>query len=370
MNNTLTPNLYSAAISADWPGNFWWHLIILTVLIIGFLMTVVIIFIWMERRVIARFQSRLGPNRAGPFGLLQSFADVLKILTKEDIIPTLADKVIFWIAPAIAFVPVLMVLAVIPLMDGLQLADLNVGVMYIVAVSAVSAIGVFLAGMGSNNKYSLIGALREIAQLISYEIPMVLALAAIVMTAGSMSLSSVVSAQTIPFALTQPLSFVIFIVAILAEINRTPFDLVEADSELTAGFNTEYSGMKFAVLYLVEYSEAVVGSVLITTFFLGGWRGPFLPGIIWFTGKVFLSFFFILWIRSTLPRFRIDQSLRLAWKALLPLALINLFLTGIKTVFLPDLSQWVSVPVFVVITAGLIILWARFMLPGRQTVGT
>jgi len=358
------------SIAPDWPGNFWWHLIILTVLVIGFLMTIVIIFIWMERRVIARFQARLGPNRAGPFGLLQSFADVLKILTKEDIIPTLADKVLFWIAPAMAFVPVLMVLAVIPLMDGLQLVDINVGVMYIAAISAVSAIGVFMSGMASNNKYSLIGAMREIAQLISYEIPMVLALAAIVIATGSMSVSSVVSAQNIPFALAQPLSFVIFFVATLAEINRTPFDLVEADSELTAGFNTEFSGMKFAVLYLVEYSEAVIASTLITTFFLGGWRGPFLPGIIWFIGKIFVTFFFILWIRSTLPRLRIDQSMKLAWKALLPLALVNLFLVAIKTVFLPDISQWVSVPVYIVITAILVLLWARFMLPGRQTVGT
>ena len=363
-------NIPFAAIPADWPGNFWWHLIILTVLLIGFLMTSVIIFIWMERRVVARFQARLGPNRVGPFGLLQPFADVIKILTKEDIIPTLADKVLFWIAPAIAFVPVLMILAVIPLMNGLQLIDINVGVMYIAAISAISAIGIFMSGMASNNKYSLIGAMREIAQLISYEIPMVLALASIVMATGSMSVSSVVAAQNIPFALMQPLGFVIFFVATLAEINRTPFDLVEADSELTAGFNTEFSGMKFAVLYLVEYSEAVIASVLITTFFLGGWRGPFLPGIVWFIGKMFASFFFILWIRSTLPRLRIDQSMKLAWKALLPLALINLFLAGIKTVFWPDLSLWVSVPLFIVITAILILLWARFVLPRRQTVGT
>ena len=363
-------SILMSTLPPNWPGNFWWHLLILTVLLIGFLMTSVIIFIWMERRVIARFQIRLGPNRVGPFGLLQPIADVVKILTKEDIIPTLADKIIFWIAPAIAFVPVLMIVAVIPLMDGLQMADLNVGVLYITAVSAITAIGVFMSGMASNNKYSLIGAMREIAQLISYEIPMVLALAGIVLATGSMSLSSVVSTQNIPFALVQPLGFVIFLVAILAEINRTPFDLVEADSELTAGFNTEYSGMKFAVLYLVEYSEAVIGSVLITTFFLGGWRGPFLPGIVWFIIKMFASFFFILWIRSTFPRLRIDQSMKLAWKTLLPLALINLFIVGLKTVFLPDLSQWVSVPVYIIITVILIISWARFMRPGRQVVDT
>lgn len=361
--------LLPATIAPDWPGNFWWHLIILTVLLIAVLMTSVIMFIWLERRVIARFQARLGPNRAGPFGLLQSFADVIKILTKEDIIPTLSDRLLFWIAPAMAFVPVLMVMAVIPLADGLQLADINVGVIYISAVSAITAIGIFMSGMASNNKYSLIGAMREIAQLISYEIPMLLALAGIVMASGSMSVSGVVGAQNIPFALTQPLGFVVFVIAVLAEINRTPFDLVEADSELTAGFNTEYSGMKFAVLYLTEYSEAVVGSILISTFFLGGWRGPFLPGIIWLVIKMLASFFVILWIRSTIPRFRIDQSMKLAWKTLLPLAMFNLFIMAIKTVFAPGLTNWVAVPVYVVITAVIIIYWARFMRQGRQSVG-
>jgi NADH-quinone oxidoreductase subunit H len=212
--------------------------------------------------------------------------------------------------------------------------------------------------------------MREIAQLISYEIPMVLTLAGLVITTSSMSVSSIVEAQTIPFILVQPLGFVIFMVAILAEINRTPFDLVEADSELTCGFNTEYSGMKFAVLYLTEYSEAVIGSVLITTFFLGGWRGPFLPDILWFVIKVFVSFFFILWIRSILPRFRIDQSMKLAWKTLLPLALVNLFIVGLQNVFLPDLPVWIGIPISIMIAIVVILLWARFMRPGRQAVGT
>jgi NADH-quinone oxidoreductase subunit H len=357
------------SISADWPGNFWLRLIIITVVLIAYLMSSVIMFIWMERRVIARFQSRLGPNRAGPFGLLQAFADTIKILTKEDIIPTLADKLLFWIAPAIAFVPTLMIMAVIPLMDGLLLADINVGVIYITAVSAVASIGIFLSGMAGNNKYSLIGAVREIAQLISFEIPLVLALAGLVIASGSMSLSGIIAAQNIPFILVQPLGFVIFMVAILAEINRTPFDLVEADSELTCGFNTEYSGMKFALLYLTEYSEAVVGSALIATFFLGGWRGPWLPGILWFAIKMFGSFMFILWLRGTLPRLRIDQSMRLAWKGLLPLAFANLFIIGLKTVFLPNLSLWISVPAYVAISAIIIMLWARFMRKERQSLG-
>jgi len=359
-----------STLPPDWPGNFWWHLLVLTLLLIGFLMTSVIIFIWMERRVIARFQIRLGPNRVGPFGLLQPFADVVKILTKEDIIPSRADKIIFWLAPAVAFVPVLMILAVIPLMGGLALADLNIGVIYIVAVSSVTAIGIFMSGFASNNKYSLIGAMREVAQLISYEIPMLLALASTVIMAGSLAVSGIVAAQSIPFILVQPLGFVIFLVATLAEINRTPFDLVEADSELTAGFNTEYSGMKWAVLYLVEYSEAVIGSVLITTFFLGGWRGPFLPPIIWFTVKVFASFFFILWIRSTMPRLRIDQSMALAWKGLLPLALLNLFITGVKVVFWPALSPWIAIPAYVFVTVLLVLLWSRLLRTRRPALGS
>ncbi|MCL2615663.1 MAG: NADH-quinone oxidoreductase subunit NuoH [Dehalococcoidia bacterium] len=357
------------SLSPDWPGNFWLRLIIVAVVIIAYVMSSVIMFIWMERRVIARFQSRLGPNRAGPFGLLQAFADTVKILTKEDIIPTLADKLLFWIAPAIAFVPTLMIMAVIPLMNGLQLADLNVGILYIAAVSAIASIGVFLSGMAGNNKYSLVGAIREIAQLISFEIPMVLAIAGLVIASGSMSVSGIIEAQNIPFILVQPLGFMIFIVAILAEINRTPFDLVEADSELTCGFNTEYSGMKFALLYLTEYSEAVVGSALIATFFLGGWRGPLLPGILWFAIKMFASFMFILWLRGTLPRLRIDQSMRLAWKGLLPLAFVNLFIIGLKSVFLPDLSLWISVPTYILISLILVMLWAMFMRKESQSFG-
>jgi len=349
------------SVAADWPGNFWWHALLLMLILIVFLMGTVIIFIWMERRVIARFQARQGPNRAGPFGLMQPVADMIKILTKEDIVPTLSDRFIFWLAPAIAFVPVLMITAVIPLMNGLQLADLNAGVLYITAASSITTLGIFMAGIASNNKYSLIGVMRKMAQLISYAIPLVLALVGLVIVCGSMSVVDIVNAQTIPFALTQPLAFVIFVVATLAEINRTPFDLVECDSELTAGFNTEYSGMKFAMLYLVEYSEVVVASALIATFFLGGWHGPVLPGIAWFIIKVFASFAFILWIRSTFPRLRIDQSMQLAWKGLLPLALVNLLIIALKTVFFPDLPAWVNVPIAMVIAVILILYWAGFL---------
>jgi NADH-quinone oxidoreductase subunit H len=354
-----------AAISPDWPGNVWLHALIVGALVIGFLLTTVMMYIWTERRVIGRFQARLGPNRAGPFGLLQAVADMVKILTKEDIIPSKADRLLFWLAPVVAFVPVVMVLAVIPAHPGLQVADLNIGVLYILAVSGIGTIGIFMSGYAGNNKYGLIGAMREVAQLMSYEIPLVLSLASLVIMSGSMSVSQIIEAQSVPFILVQPLAFVVFFIATMAEINRSPFDLVEADSELVAGFNIEYSGMKFALLYLVEYSEAVVASVFVAIFFLGGWRGPFLPPVVWFIGKMLLVFLFMLWRRSTLPRVRIDQALGFAWKFLLPLALINLALTAVKVVFWPDLSLWIMVPAYLVITVLLIILWSKQFKPGR-----
>jgi NADH-quinone oxidoreductase subunit H len=352
-------------VASDWPGNFWLHLVILSVAIIGFLLTTVMLFIWIERRGIGRFQARLGPNRVGPFGLLQAAADMVKVLTKEDIIPSKADRLLFWLAPVVAFVPVVMVLAVIPAHPGFQLADLNIGLLYILAVGGITSIGIFMSGYAGNNKYGLIGAMREVAQLMSYEIPLILALASVVLIAGSLSVSRLVEAQSVPFILIQPLGFVIFFIATLAEINRSPFDLVEADSELASGFNIEYSGMKFALLYLVEYSEAVVASVFVTTFFLGGWRGPFLPPVAWFIIKTVAVFLFIIWIRSTLPRLRIDQVLGFAWKYLLPLALINLVITSLMVVFLPDLPALVWVPVSLAVAVALLLVWTRQFKPGR-----
>lgn len=352
-------------LAPDWPGNFWLHALIMSVLIIGFLMMTVILYIWIERRGIGRFQARLGPNRIGPLGLLQAIADMIKILTKEDVIPARADRVLFWLAPMAAFVPVVMVLAVVPAWPGLQLVDLNTGVLYVLAVSGIGTIGIFMSGYAGNNKYGLIGAMREAAQLMSYEIPLMLSLAGVVMLTGSLSLADLVAAQNVPFILVQPLGFVVFFIATLAEINRSPFDLVEADSELASGFNIEYSGMKFALLYVVEYSEAVVASALVATFFLGGWRGPLLPPVVWLMIKMIAVFFVIIWIRSTMPRLRIDQALGFAWKYLLPLALINLVLTALTTVFLPDLPVWVASPVYFIIAAVAIVLWARQYKPGK-----
>jgi len=357
-----------AALAADWPGNFWLHLLIFTVVIIGFVLTTVVIFIWFERRLVGRFQIRCGPNRAGPFGLLQPVADVLKLLTKEGNIPKNGDKLLFWLAPIVAFTPVLLVFAVIPFWEGAALVDLDIGVIYIIAISSLSSIGIFMAGWASNNKYSLIGAMRDVGQLVSYEIPLVLATAGVVLFSGSLSVSGVVAAQDIPFILLQPLAFAIYFMAGLAEINRCPFDMVEADSELISGYNIEYSGMKFAMLMLTEYSEAILLSVLVTTFFLGGWRGPLLPPLVWFLIKVVGVFFLIDWVRFTLMRLRIDQVMAFAWKFLLPLALINLIITGVEVVLLPDISPWLLVVINLAVMVFLILTWAKMFKPGGEKV--
>ena len=353
----------------DWPGNFWLHWLVFTVIIFAFILATIIMFIWFERKLIGRFQLRHGPNRLGPFGLLQTIADVLKILTKEDIVPTKADKVVFWLAPLVALVPVLIIFAVIPFQSGAILADLNIGVLYIVALSSIASIGIFMAGWGSNNKYSLIGAMRDIAQLVSYEIPLVLSIIGVVIVTGSLSLTEIVEAQSVPFILLQPLGFFIFFVGSLAEINRCPFDLVEAESEIIAGYNIEFSGSKFATFFLTEYGEAVVVSALTATLFLGGWRGPLLPPYLWLIIKMFAVFALIIWIRSTLPRFRIDQVMAFAWKFLLPLALINLLLTSMQVVFWPEASVWLIVLLSFAIMAALILFWSKFFKPGGSRIG-
>ncbi len=343
----------------DWPGNFWAHWSIFTVAILVFVLLSVMAFIWFERRAMAIMQSRLGPNRAGPFGLFQPVADSLKVLTKEDIVPSRADKLVYWLAPVVAFVPAMMVFAVVPFRGGALLADLNVGVLYVVAISSVTALGVFMAGWASNNKYSLLGAMRQVASVVSYEIPVVLSLVGVIMLTGSLSLQQIVQAQDIPFILVQPLGFLLFFIGALAEINRAPFDLMEADSEIVAGFNIEYSGMKFGLFFLAEYAEALVVAAIVTTLFLGGWRGPLLPDWLWFLVKVGAVFFVIVWIRTTVPRVRIDQLMALAWKFLFPLALINLLVTAVEILVWPDVSLWVLVPVNFAVMIVLVLLWSK-----------
>jgi NADH-quinone oxidoreductase subunit H len=356
----VNSRLSLAALPPDWPGNnYWWHWLFFTILLIAFVLIMVMGAIYIERRGLGRMQSRLGPNRTGPFGLLQPVADAVKVMLKENIVPDNADKIVHWLAPVIAFAPVLMIFAVVPFQNGALLADLNIGILYIVAISSISTVGVFMAGWSSGNKYSLLGAMRNVAAVVSYEIPLVLSIVGVVLAAGSMSLNTIVLKQAIPFILLQPLGFLVFFTAACAEINRSPFDLMEADSEIVAGFHTEYSGMKFAMFYLVEYAEAIAMSAIITTIFLGGWRGPLLPPWLWFIVKTFIVFFVMVWTRTTLPRVRIDQLMALAWKFLFPLALINVFLTAVQVLVWPDALPWLAVIINIVIMVILVFLWSR-----------
>ncbi|MDD5127741.1 MAG: NADH-quinone oxidoreductase subunit NuoH [Dehalococcoidales bacterium] len=350
-----------APLPPDWPGGFWWHWLFFTVLVLAFVLSMVMGVIYIERRVLARMQSRLGPNRTGPFGLLQAVADAVKVLIKENIVPAAADKVVHWLAPVVAFAPVVMVFAVVPFANGALLADLNIGILYVVAVSSIASVGIFMAGWGSSNKYALLGGMRDVASIVSYEIPLVLAILGVVLVAGSLSLNDIVQAQqNIPFILVQPLGFLLFFTAACAEINRSPFDLLEADSELTAGFHTEYSGMKFAMFYLVEYAEALAVSAVVATLFLGGWQGPVLPPWLWFLGKVFFVFLVMVWVRATMPRVRIDQLMAFAWKCLFPLALLNLLLTAAEVALWPGAMPLIVIPINFAIAGLLIIIWSKF----------
>jgi NADH-quinone oxidoreductase subunit H len=360
ITNVNLNTLYATALPPDWPGEFWSHALIFIAIIFVFVILGVMAFIYIERRVLGRFQIRIGPNRTGPFGIIQPVADVIKILIKEDIIPHNADGLLHLLAPAIAFIPVLMIFAVIPLQNGAALVDLNIGILYIVAISSVSVVGILMAGWASNNKYSLLGAIRVIAEVVSYEIPLALAIIGVVLLTGNLSMSIIVESQNIPFILLQPLGFIIYFIAALAEINRTPFDLLEAESEIVAGFNIEYSGIKFALFFLTEYSEALAISAIIATVYLGGWRGPLLPPVLWLSIKMLAVFIFIIWIRSTLPRMRIDHVMGFAWKFLLPLALINILITGLEVITLSNISQWVIVAINFVVAAVLTMFWSQF----------
>ncbi len=291
-----------------------------------------------ERKLWARMQIRIGPNRAGPFGLLQPIADLIKMMTKEDVIPRGADRVIFRYAPAVAAATAMLIFAVVPFGDSLILwgnriplviTDLNVGLLAVLGLSSLGVYGVALGGWASNSKYSLLGAIRGIAQMISYELSLGLSLVPVVMIAGSFSLVDIVAAQTsYPFIFVQPVSFAIFFVSAMAEIKRIPFDMPEAENELIAGYHTEYSGLRFGLFFLGEYVTLVTLGALTAVFFLGGWHGPFFPGILWLLVKIAVVAFLMIWIRGTLPRFRSDQLMDLGWKFLTPLALVNIVVTG------------------------------------------
>ena len=285
--------------------------------------------IWLERRLLALWQDRYGPNRVGPFGLLQVVADGVKIFMKEDWVPPFADKPVFILAPAIAMVTVLMSFAVLPVVPGIIISDLNIGLLFVLAMSSLAVYSVVLAGWSSNNKYALLGGLRAAAQMLSYEVFMGLSLMGVVVLAGSFSLPAIVEAQRkIWFVVPQFLGFVLFLIAGLAEMRRTPFDLPEAESELVAGYHSEYSGMKFGMFFVGEYLGVTLISAMITVLFFGGWLGPVLPPIVWFLLKTFFFISFFVLLRASLPRPRFDQLMSWGWKVMLPLALVNLIVTG------------------------------------------
>ena len=304
----------------------------------------------MERKVIAWAQSRLGPMRVGPHGILQALADPIKLILKEDITPARADKWVFTIAPIMSLVPALVVFAVVPFGfdDFYYISDINVGLLFIVAVTSIGVYGIILGGWASNSKYPLLSSLRASAQLISYEIAVTMTLVSMILTAGTLNLVGIVEAQReagVWFGFVQPIAFMLVFIGGLAETNRVPFDLPEAETELTGGFHTEYSGMRFSLFFLAEYANIIVISAVVAIMFLGGWMAPFpniemfnfldiIPGWIWFIGKIFVFLYVFIWLRATLPRYRYDQLMNLGWKVLIPIALANLVVTGIVKVIL------------------------------------
>lgn len=312
-------------------------MIIYAVAILGLLLVGVMYAILFERKVIGYMQVRVGPNRHGPWGLLQTAADVMKLLLKEDIIPAQVDRKIFIIAPVIAFAPSYMILATIPWSESFVGANLNIGILYFIGISSITTLGVLMGGWSSNNKYSLMGAMRGVAQMVSYEIPLVLAIIGVVILAGSLNLNEIIYAQRdmgIWFIIPQFLGFVIYMIAAIAELNRSPFDLPEAESELVSGYHTEYSGFRMAFFFLAEYVYAIAISALATTLFLGGWLGPVLPGLVWFLLKMCLFMFVWFWLRATMPRVRVDQLMSFGWKVLIPLALLNIVITAVIKVWM------------------------------------
>jgi NADH-quinone oxidoreductase subunit H len=293
------------------------------------LLTVAGLLVWFERRLLGFWQDRYGPNRAGPFGLLQTVADAIKLLTKEDWIPPFADKPVFVLAPAVIVVTVLLAFAIIPFTPTIQVADLNIGLLFFLGMSSLGVYSVMLAGWASGNKYSLIGSLRAAAQMLSYEVFMGLSLMGVVILAGSFSLTRIVEAQRgLWFCVPQALGLLVFANAGIAETRRLPFDLPEAESELVAGYHAEYSGMKFGLFFVGEYLGITLISAMVVTLFFGGWLGPWLPPIVWFVLKTFVLVCGFILLRATLPRPRFDQLMAYGWKVLLPLALVNLLVTG------------------------------------------
>ena len=326
-------------MTLDW----WIEVLVKMVVVFLVVLTAVAYMTLIERRVIAAIQARIGPNRVGPQGLFQPAADALKLMTKETVIPAAADRTLFLLAPVLSLVPPIVAFAVIPFGDSitlfgrtvpLHITDVNVAILFILSLSSIGVYGVFLGGWASNNKYALLGSLRASAQMISYELTLGLCVVAVVLIAGSFSLVEIVGNQrTIPYVVYQPVGFLLFLVAAMAELNRVPFDLPEAEPELVAGYHTEYSGMRFAMYFLGEYAALLGMTAVITLLFLGGWHvwwpSPAWLAPLWFVAKIMALILFMMWTRGTLPRFRFDQLMRFGWKVLLPAALANVFVTAL-----------------------------------------
>jgi NADH-quinone oxidoreductase subunit H len=327
-------DLIASLVTAIGLGSAWVtavQLAVATLVVIVFASVVVLFLVWWERKVSAHIQMRVGPMRVGWHGALQTIADAVKLLQKEDITPAKVDRGIYYWAPVVTFVAALAVYVTIPFGKGLVVSDLNIGILYILSVTTFTVIGLLMAGWSSNNKYSLLGGFRSAAQVVSYEVPMALAILGVILFTQSLSMGDIVSQQSKIyewFVFRQPIGFLIYLVAATAECNRTPFDLPEADSELVAGFVTEYSGMKFAMFFLAEFLNMFSVSAIATTLFFGGWNGPFLPSWMWFMIKSLIGVFVLMWFRWTYPRLRVDQLMGFAWKFLLPLAFLNLLVTG------------------------------------------
>jgi NADH-quinone oxidoreductase subunit H len=331
--------------------------------ILAFVGVTAIINIWIERRLIARMQVRLGPNRVGPMGLLQPVADALKLIQKEVLVPRAGDRFIFLAAPLLVFIPPMFTFGVLPFGENMAFVDLDVAVLFVIAFSSITTLLIFMAAWSSNNKYALFGAMRVIAMLVSYEVPLVLAAMGPVIFAESMSLQDIVQFQKdnwTLFLLIQPLAFAIFLLSATAEINRSPFDLAEAESEIVAGYLTEFSGMKWGLFYAVELVNALTASAIAATLFLGGWwlfgLEEYVPGWLIVIGKIYLFYFVFMWFRGTLPRLRMDQLMSFAWKYLLPLALLNILIAGLQSTLWVrnDWDEAIAFPIFGLINVGLI----------------
>lgn len=324
----------------------------------------------LERKLVGRIQNRYGPNRVGFWGLFQPLADGVKMLTKEDIVPARADKFAHFLAPVVIVIPALLIFAVLPFGRGMIATDLSIGILFFLALSSTTTIWIFVAAWASRNKFSLIGGMRSVAQMISYEIPMVLSIVPVLLVVGSFSTVSIVEAQAgfnwfvfTPWGLV---GFFLFFITGVAEVNRTPFDLPEGESEIVAGFHTEYSGMKFALFYMAEFMNTFSISGIVATLYLGGWQGPFLPSWIWFFIKTYALIFVMMWFRGTLPRLRVDQLMGFAWKFLLPLSLVNILVTGIWLEFKSPIN---FISAFAILAASLTLLYAanKPQIPKKRT---